>query len=103
MLSALIVVILNASGAGPTAQKLEEYELSYRERMHHFHIDFSGTRTAFRQKNITIGLGYEYRIDRRFNGVSVEVLGQKIGRLFFRGNQDWWVGGGIAWWPVSGL
>jgi hypothetical protein len=100
MLTALIVTLLNASGAGPTPAQMRKYQLEYHERMHHVHMDFSGTRTAFRQKNITIGLGYEYHIDRQFNGVSVEVLGQKIGRLLFQGPQDWWVGAGIGWWPI---
>jgi hypothetical protein len=104
MLTALIVVLLNASGAGPSPQKLQSYELDYRERMHHVHIDFSSTRVGGRKnKNITIGLGYEYHIDRQFNGVSFEVLGQKLGRLLFQGEQNWWVGGGIAWWPVRKL
>jgi hypothetical protein len=71
--------------------------------MHHVHMDFSGTREEVGQKNITIGLGYEYHIDRQFNGVSVEVLGQKIGRLLFQGPQDWWVGGGMGWWPVRSV
>ena len=100
MLTALLVALLNASGAGPTPAQLKQYKLDYRERMHHVHMDFSGTRTAFRQKNITVGLGYEYHVDRQFNGVSVEILGQKIGRLLFQGPQDWWVGAGIGWWPV---
>ncbi|MGB5523953.1 MAG: hypothetical protein WBM96_15415, partial [Polyangiales bacterium] len=100
MLTALIVTIMNAAGVAPTPAQMQKYELDYRERMHHVHIDFSGTRTAFRQKNITIGIGYEYHIDRQFNGVSFEVLGQKIGRLLFQGPQDWWVGGGIGWWPI---
>lgn len=100
MLSALLAMLLNASGAAPSPQTMQKYELGYRERMHHVHIDFGGTRTAFRQKNITIGLGYEYHVDRQFNGVSVEVLGQKIGRLLFQGSQNWWVGAGIGWWPI---
>jgi hypothetical protein len=100
MLTALIVMLLNASGAAPTPAQLQKYELDYNERMHHVHMDFSSTRTALRQKNITIGLGYEYHIDRQFNGVSLEVLGQKIGRLLFKGPQFWWVGGGIGWWPI---
>lgn len=100
MLSALMAMLLNASGAAPNPQALQKYELDYRERMHHVHMDFSGTRSAFRQKNITIGLGYEYHVDRQFNGVSVEVLGQKIGRLLFKGPQDWWVGAGVGWWPI---
>ncbi len=100
MLSALIVAILNASGAGPTPEQVQDYQFAYRERMHHANLDFSSTRNAFRQKNITIGLGYEYHVDRQFNGISFEVLGQKIGRLLFRGPQYWWVGGGIGWWPI---
>lgn len=100
MLTALIVALMNAAGVAPTPAQLQRYELDYRERMHHVHIDFSSTRTGIGKKNITIGLGYEYHIDRQFNGVSVEILGQKLGRLLFQGPQNWWVGGGIGWWPV---
>jgi len=100
MLSALIVVLLNSSGAGPSPAKLQEYKLGYQERMHHVHMDFSSTRIGVGNKNITIGLGYEYHVDRQFNGVSVEILGQKIGRLLFQGEQFWWVGAGIGWWPI---
>ncbi len=100
MLTALIVTLMNAAGVAPTPAQLQKYQLDSHERMHHVHIDFSGTRTAFRQKNITVGLGYEYHIDRQFNGVSFEVLGQKLGRLLFQGPQNWWVGGGIGWWPI---
>jgi hypothetical protein len=100
MLTALIVMIMNASGVAPTPAQMQKYELDYRERMHHVHIDFSSTRTTPGSKNITIGVGYEYHIDRQFNGVSVEVLGQKLGALLFQGPQDWWVGGGIGWWPI---
>jgi|GEM_PF-1722262 len=100
MLTALIVMLMNAAGVAPTPAQLQKYELDYRERMHHVYMDFSGTRSSPGPKNITIGLGYEYHIDRQFNGISVEVLGQKLGRLLFKGPQDWWVGGGIGWWPV---
>jgi len=100
MLTALIVTLMNAAGVAPTPAQLQKYQLDSHERMHHVHIDFSGTRNAFRQKNITVGLGYEYHIDRQFNGVSFEVLGQKLGRLLFQGPQNWWVGGGIGWWPI---
>jgi len=100
VLTALIVTLLNAAGAAPSPAQLQKYQLDYNERMHHVHMDFSSTRTAPKVKNITIGIGYEYHIDRQFNGVSFEVLGQKLGRLLFKGPQDWWVGGGIGWWPV---
>lgn len=99
MLAALIVALMNAAGVAPTPAQLQKYELDYNERMHHVHIDFSSTRIGVGKKNTTIGLGYEYRIDRRFNGVSVELLGQKLGALF-KGPQDWWVGAGIGWWPI---
>lgn len=100
MLMAAMLALLNAMGVAPTAEQLQNYELKYRERGHHVHMDFASTRTSDRNKNITIGLGYEYHVDRQFNGVSFEVLGQKLGRLLFKGPQDWWVGGGIAWWPT---
>jgi hypothetical protein len=103
MLTALIVMLMNAAGVAPTPQQLQNYELQYRERMHHVHMDFSSTRTAIGAKNITFGLGYEYHIDRQFNGVSFEVLGQKLGKLLFQGPQDWWVGGGLGWWPVRSV
>jgi len=100
MLMAGLLTLLNAMGAAPTAQDLQNYQLNYRERMHHAHMDFGSTRTDPGVKNVTIGLGYEYHIDRQFNGVSFEVLGQKLGKLLFKGPQDWWIGGGIAWWPI---
>ena len=100
MLTALIVMLMNAAGVAPTPAQMQKYQLDYRERMHHVHMDFSSTRTAFKQKNITVGLGYEYHVDRQFNGISVEVLGQKLGGLLFQGPQNWWVGGGIGWWPT---
>lgn len=104
MLMAGLLTLLNAMGASPTPQKMENYKLHYQERMHHVHMDFSGTRSnsdsGKRIKTTTIGLGYEYHIDRQFNGVSFEVLGQKLGQMFGKGPQDWWVGGGIGWWPI---
>lgn len=101
MLTALIVVLMNAMGVAPTPQQLQNYQLASRERGHHVHIDFGSTREP--GKDTTIGLGYEYHIDHQFNGVSVEVLGQKLGKMLGQGEQDWWVGGGIGWWPTRSL
>mgnify|MGYP001601244949 FL=1 len=99
----LVIVVLNAAGVAPTPAKLQEYQLRYRERAHHVHVDFGTTRTKDPgASGLTIGLGYEYYADRRFNGVSVEVLGQRIGELL-DGGQDWWVGAGIGWWPIREL
>ena len=102
MLMAAMIALLNAAGAAPTPEDLENYELKFRERGHHIHLDFGSTRPRDSGKQTTLGLGYEYYIDRQFNGVSVEVLGQKLGKLF-KGPLDWWVGGGIGWWPVRGF
>lgn len=100
MLMALMLVLLNAAGVAPTPAELQNYKLKFRERGHHVHMDWGSTRTpGTGAKALTWGAGYEYYIDRKFNGVSVEVLGQKLGDLF-KGPQDWWVGGGIAWWPI---
>lgn len=100
MLMGLMIVLLNAAGVAPSPAKLQGYKLQYWERGHHVHMDFGTTRTKKPgASGLTIGLGYEYYIDRRFNGVSVEVLGQKIGDLLSN-NPDWWVGAGIAWWPI---
>ena len=103
MLMGLMIVLLNAAGVAPTPAQLQDYRLKYYERGHHVHMDFGTTRSkAPGATGLTIGLGYEYYVDRRFNAVSFEVLGQKIGDLF-KGPQDWWVGGGIAWWPIREL
>lgn len=97
MLMAAMIALMNAAGVAPTPEDLQNYQLQFRERGHHVHLDFGSTRGDGKQT--TIGFGYEYLIDRQFNGVSVEILGQKLGDLF-KGDQDWWVGAGIAWWPV---
>ena len=103
MLMALMLAILNSAGVAPTPSDLQNYKLKFRERGHHIHMDFGSTRTPQEGgKALTWGLGYEYYVHRKYNGVSFEVLGQKLGKLF-RGPQDWWVGGGIAWWPWGRL
>jgi hypothetical protein len=105
MLMALMLALLNAAGVAPTPEDMENYKLKFRDRGHHIHMDFGSTRPGGEGregKAFTWGLGYEYYIDRQFNAVSFEVLGQKLGDLF-KGPQDWWVGGGIGWWPVRNL
>ena len=99
MLMALMLALLNAAGAAPSPQDFENYKLKFRERGHHVHIDFGSTRPKDTPKLTTIGFGYEYYVDRQFNGVSFEVLGQKLGKLF-KSPDGWWAGGGIAWWPI---
>jgi hypothetical protein len=100
---ALMLAVLNSAGVAPSPADLQNYKLKFRERGHHIHMDFASTRTPQEGgKALTWGLGYEYYVHRKYNGVSFEVLGQKLGKMF-SGPQDWWVGGGIGWWPVGGL
>jgi len=100
MLMGLMIVLLNAAGVAPSSAKLQTYDHKYRSRGHHVHIDFGTTKTKRPgASGLTIGVGYEYYVDRHFNSVSVEVLGQRIGELF-SGDEDWWVGAGIAWYPI---
>ena len=83
MIMALMLVLLNSMGVAPTPAELQGYKLKFRERGHHVHMDWGSTRTPETgAKAVTWGVGYEYVIDRQFNGVSVEVLGQKLGDLF---------------------
>ncbi len=99
---AALIALLNTMGVAPTADDLQNYKLNFRERGHHIQMDFGSTRPKEGGKALTWGLGYEYYVDRQYNAVSFEVLGQKLGGLF-KGPQDWWVGGGIGWWPIRGL
>lgn len=99
MLMAGLLALLNAMGVAPSPEDMANYKLQFRERGHHIQMDFGSTRSEGGGNALTWGLGYEYIVDRQFNGVSFEVLGQKLGDLL-KGPQDWWIGGGIGWWPI---
>ena len=98
---ALVILLLDAAGVAPPPAKLLQMEDDYRQRGHHVFLDFGTTRQGS-PTGLTIGLGYEYYVDRRFNGVSFEVYGQKVGDMF-SGPQSWWVGGGLGYHPVRPL
>jgi hypothetical protein len=64
---ALMLVLLNAAGVAPTPAELQGYKLKFRERGHHFHMDWGTTRTpGTGGKAFTWGAGYEYYVDRQF-------------------------------------
>jgi hypothetical protein len=107
MLMAGLIALLNAMGVAPTPQDLQNMQLKYRERGHHGFLDFGSTRTPNApegepRKELTVGFGYEYYVDRQFHGVSFEAYGQKLGDMF-KGPQDWWVGGGLGYHPIRPL
>ena len=91
MLMALVIAIMNSAGVAPSPQDFQNYKLKFRERGHHVHMDFGTTRTPQSGgKAFTWGIGYEYYIHRKYNGVSFEILGQKLGkqRPLFRFTAD---------------
>ena len=101
MLTAIVIVLLDAVGVAPTPEQLQEMQFHYRERRHHAFLDFGSTRGGSAD-GLTIGFGYVYYVDRRYNGVSFEVLGQKIGDMF-DSPKAWWVGGGLGYYPTRSL
>jgi hypothetical protein len=99
---------LGVLGVQPTPADLERFEREFRERGHHVTLDFGGQRTGGTRwgdpswnKRPVIALGYAYMVDRPYNGVAFEVLGQSLGRVLRGGRDDnsFFVGGGLAYYP----
>lgn len=110
MIMAFIIWALGKMGVEATPQMFADYERAFRERGHHVMLDFGGTRFDGSrwtgddfQKLPGVGLGYEYLVDRKYNGVGFEVLGQALGPWFRSGRHDFMVGGGLAYYPISPL
>jgi len=105
---AFIMWLLGLMGVAPTPEDFARYDRDFREQGHHVTIDFGGQRvggTRWTDDNYyklpAVGIGYEYLIDRRYNGVGFEVLGQYLGKVFHpRHDVDqFFVGAGIAYYP----
>lgn len=109
MLMAFMMWFLGVLGVAPTEADFQRFDRDFRERGHHVTVDFGGQRFGTTrwtdddfEKRTVIGLGYEYLIDRRYNGVGFEVLTQSIGSILKNGNSDnsFFIGGGIAYYPI---
>ena len=112
MLMAGIIWFLGLLGVAPTAADFDNYDTHFRERGHHMTLDFGGQRIGGTRwtdddwsKSFTVGLGYEYLVDRRYNGVGFEVLFQSLGRYLDMdgGDNYFFLGGGISWYPIRHL
>lgn len=112
MLMAFIMWIMMKMGIQPSAEDFLRMDREFRERSHHLTIDFGGTRIGWTRwtddnwsKQMTVGLGYEYLIDRRFHGVGFEVLTQSQGSVLKQDHDtnSFFVGGGLAYYPVRGV
>jgi hypothetical protein len=112
MLMAFVMWLLMKMGVAPSPEDFMRMEREFRERGHHAVLDFGGTRMGTTRwsdddwsKQTTIGLGYEYLIDRRFNGIGFEVLTQSLGRIIRSGGgtNSFFVGGGLNYYPLRGV
>lgn len=109
MLMALTLWLLGLAGVRPTDEDLARYEREFRERGHHVSLDFGGQRfggtrwsdSEF-EKHVLMGVGYEYYVDRPYNAVGLQFLGQSIGSLLENGRSDnaFFVGGGLNYYPI---
>ena len=107
MLMSFFIWMLGKFGVAPTPADLQRMDRQFRERGHHIMVDFGGQRIGGTrwsdpdfEKLFIVGVGYEYLVDRRYNGVSVEVVGQSLGRVFHTGDHEWFVGGGLGYYPT---
>jgi hypothetical protein len=112
VLMAFTMWFLGLLGVAPTELDFQRFDREFRERGHHLTVDFGGQRSGGTRwgdpnwsKRPVIALGYNYMIDRRYNGVAFEVLGQSIGKLLKGGRDDnsFFVGGGLAYFPIRHL
>ena len=109
---AFITWMMMKMGVAPNAEDFARMDREFRERGHHMVLDFGGTRVGWTRwsdddwrKQPTMGLGYEYYLDRRFNAVGFEALAQAQGQWFRNtdGRNSFFVGGGLNYYPVRGL
>lgn len=113
MLMALTMWLMGLAGVAPSEADFLRYGREFRERGHHLLVDFGGQRTGGTRwsndpayiKRASIGLGYAYLVDRPYNGVGLEVLGQSLGSLL---NADhdvnaFFIGAGLSYYPVRNV
>jgi len=104
--------LMGLMGVAPSEEDMLRSREEFRNRGHHLTHDFGGQRTGTTRwsdsnwlKRASVGLGYEYLVDREHHGVGLEVLAQSLGPIF-RPDRDvnaFFVGGGLAYYPVRPL
>jgi hypothetical protein len=110
VLAALLIWMLGKFGVAPTPEDLARYEREFQERGHHIGFDFGGTRYGgtrwtddnFR-KYFTAGMNYEYLVDRPYHGVALEALAQSLGPIFEGGYHEFYVAGGLGYFPIRSV
>lgn len=96
--------LLGLVGVAPSDEQLDAYDREFRQRRHHVGIDFATTHDDDSSVGgLTLGLSYEYLIDRPFHATSFEILGQTIGEPIRSKDIDFWLGGGVAYYPIRNL
>lgn len=112
MLMAFIMWMLGQFGVAPTEEDFARYDRDFRERGHHVTVDFGSQHVGTTRwtdddhyKLFTVGLGYEYLVERHYHGVGFEVLFQNQGQVIDvdRDTHTFFVGGGLAYYPIRDL
>ena len=112
MVVALFAWLLGLFGVAPTKEDFARYEREFRERNHHVFVEFAGTRyhgTRWTDddfyKEPAIGLGYDYLVDRKYNGVGFELYGQSLGKVFNarEHSHNFNIVGGFDYYPIRDL
>ncbi|MFT3921843.1 MAG: hypothetical protein QM778_04855 [Myxococcales bacterium] len=112
MVMGFLVWFLGMFGVQPTPEDFVRMQRQFSERRHHVTLDFAGQRfdgtrwtgDDFR-KVVSYSVGYNYLVDRKYNGVGFEVLGQSVGPLRHPGRKthEYFLGAGLAWYPIQHL
>jgi hypothetical protein len=112
MVMAFITWILMKLGMAPSPEDFLIMARDFRERGHHLTLDFGGQRVGWTRwsddnwaKLSMVGLGYDYYVDRRYHGVGFELLVQSLGPVLRpdKGPNSFFLGGGLAYYPVRPL
>jgi hypothetical protein len=109
---ALITWILMKAGVAPSAEDFARMDRAFRERGHHVTLDFGTNTRGWTRwtddnwlKRATVGLGYDYYIDRRYHGVGFEVIGQSLGKILKPDHEinAFFLGGGLGYYPIRSV
>lgn len=104
MAVALLLWLLSISGIEPSPDDLQWHARRFSDRRHHIGVDvtfdFRVDRELLRYDGTSFGLNYEYLVDRRFHGVSLELVTQMYGNPFTGGPKDFFTGAGLAYYPM---
>ncbi|HJK99209.1 MAG TPA: hypothetical protein RMF84_18435 [Polyangiaceae bacterium LLY-WYZ-14_1] len=103
MIAAVAAWLLGLAGVEPSDEALRRMIEAHRHRGHHLTFEFGRLNEIGGSSRAPgLALGYEFIADRRFHGISGEVLGTLYDNPFV-GDEAWWVAAGFGYWPTRQL